>query len=136
MATDELDVQRHIAEGCNRFGGYGFKNNNKFLAGIPDLFLSSKKHGPMMIEVKLLKGTESATGVSPIQVSTMKKLKAAGCATGLLAVRRLDVGRWSIYASRNPEKYFIDNDFQKWVKERGQSWPVEEIMDYFKGEKV
>ena len=49
----ELDCQKLVVDAVREGGGFAFKMSNRFLVGIPDLFIHSPEYGTSLWEVKL-----------------------------------------------------------------------------------
>lgn len=52
VSTNEIKHQTDIVKSVKRDGGYAFKMSNRFLIGVPDLFVALPPFAPCVIEVK------------------------------------------------------------------------------------
>jgi hypothetical protein len=126
----ELDMQEKLVEAVKKIeGGYGFKLSNKFLAGIPDLFLSTPSVGPVLLEVKMVDGPEELVLLTPLQRHVIIKLKAAGTAAGIVAIRpEEEFRRYTAYVTTDHDVVRINSNMSKFIKVVGEPWPIEYMM--------
>lgn len=84
----ELQLQSLIIKGLTSQGFYVTKTSDRFIAGKPDLRLGHPDLGQLDVELKVLDGPvdrEVATGLTKIQVLTLKKMNEHGMpAVGLV----------------------------------------------------
>ena len=127
----ELDFQEDLVEAVKKVkDGYGFKMSNKFLAGIPDLFLTTPSVGPVMLEVKVIDGPEQLVLLTPLQRHSIIRLKAAGMAAGVCAIRREDEYRkYTAYVTTDHEVCRVNSEMTKFTKVIGSPWPIEAMME-------
>lgn len=88
---NELAYQRLIIKAVVEHGGAGWKQNNRFLVGVPDLLLQVRGHGTSVCEVK--KTTypyDLSCGVkfklSKLQHDTLKNWENAGGIGGVIVI--------------------------------------------------
>jgi hypothetical protein len=124
MPLSELDIQSKLVAACKEAGGYGYKQSNKFLAGVPDLYLSHYSYGPIFVEVKLLPATSTVVAVTPLQEETMKKMRAAGSKVCILAVREVDGRAYDMFVTGDLEKKRLDATWASIRKEFRKDWPI------------
>jgi len=126
----ELDMQEKLVDAVKKVeGGYGFKLSNKFLAGIPDLFLSTPSVGPVLLEVKMVEGPEQLVLLTPLQRHVIIRLKAAGTAAGIIVIRpEEEFRRYTAYVTTDHDVVRVNKDMAKFVKVVGEPWPIEYMM--------
>jgi len=81
----EVDHQRDIKESAVREGGYSFKMSNRFLIGVPDLYIAVPGFPVVLLEAKRNddyatpgKAAHLRDGLTEKQKSTLSKVWAAG----------------------------------------------------------
>lgn len=90
--TTEIKLQREIVEVVRAAGGFAFKLSNRFLIGVPDLFVKLPWHSAAFYEVKLAKlpaatrKTEIELAVTPLQDKFLREAHAAGVRTGVISL--------------------------------------------------
>lgn len=89
---NELGLQKLVIDAVRRDQGFGFKLSNKFLIGIPDLFLHLPVFGTGLWEVKLNdkpKVAESVKlNVTPLQEKVLTDYEKAGGCAGVISFIR------------------------------------------------
>lgn len=91
---NELHYQNVVRKALSRSGSGGFcmKCSNRFLIGVPDLFVSIPGVGNGFLEVKLTNitpGSKKVTlKVSPMQAFMLRKIDKAGTTVGVLSFMR------------------------------------------------
>jgi len=83
MPVDELKIQRDIILEVQKLGGFAFKMSNRFLVGVPDLFIKMPGYDTTIVEVKFVRAVANPKkirlpGPSVPQANFMKKAGAAG----------------------------------------------------------
>ena len=129
MAT-ELEIQSRLVKAIKDAGGFGYKLNNKFLAGPPDLYLTHKDTGPVFIEVKKNFQGQKNVQTTPLQRVTMQNMKKAGTRCGVAVIIPLPnlFGGYDIYITSNTESLRIDDSWLMLHKKKGGDWPILEMM--------
>ena len=118
---NELRTQAVLAAACKDQGGYGIKLQNKFLAGIPDLFLALPGVGMAFVEVKLRGGQ-----LAKIQQVTIERMQGAGVPAGWCVVQHVGGGAASIWAGTSASGVNIAGT--PLLKVRGGEWPIADII--------
>jgi len=130
--ASELQYQTHLVKACKGVGGFAFKLSNRFLGGIPDLFLQMPNFPSLMVEVKLWKTLPKpgsnrpiANGLTALQKQTLMQMHLAGSHCGWLAICQEGTSEY-IYTCQDPNHNPTVEEFRaKSVeRKRGKSWPV------------
>lgn len=125
---DELQIQSLIVKSVkNDWYGYGYKTNNKFVAGVPDLFLATPELGPFFLEVKLLHNFS----ITELQKINIRELRRCGVVAGIVIING-DKGTYDIAATHNPDALPV-HDMPHFTKNRGEPWPINKIYHAIKG---
>ena len=117
---NELRTQAVLAAACKDQGGYGFKLQNQYLAGMQDLYIHLSSHYAI-VEVKLKGGR-----LSKLQRNTIKRMRAAGVPAGWCVVHHVGGGVAHIWAG--PDVDDVNTTGEPLVRERGGDWPISEII--------
>ena len=112
--ASELQLQGLIVDAVKAGGGFAFKSANRFLVGVPDLFVKTLNYPGAFFEVKQNPEPSSQRAirlnVTPLQAKFLRDLDAAGQLAGVIAFlqnpkhRRLGMMVRDIH-------HFIDNEF-------------------------
>ena len=126
----ELELQAKLVESIKEIGGFGYKQSNKFLAGPPDLYLSHWVTGAVYIEVKKNYRGDKKIGTTVLQRNTMDKMQKAGSKVAVAVLIEQDgpPGNWEINISADTQSIRLDDSWEKLEKERGQPWPILDMM--------
>ena len=95
---DELQFQSAIIKSVkgSGSGGMAFKSSNRFLIGVPDLYVSIPRCGTGFVECKIgdmpAKSDYVSIGVSPAQGAFMRKLRKANTIVGVMSALRTKKG--------------------------------------------
>lgn len=104
--VNELALQKLVIDSIREFGGFSFKLANRFLVGIPDLFIKLPGLPAAIYEVKISKISRDKKvahlKVSPLQWKTLDDYYDAGGVGGIISFAKLEKG-WGI-AVRSLEK--------------------------------
>lgn len=129
----ELDIQRELIKATIVQGGEAFKMSNRFLVGVPDLFVQLPNHPTALIEVKYeqrkkMDGIVHVCLTGP-QQNRIRLIQKAGGVAGWVLVVRVGLGRYLWHASR-----IIGSDWpveMRIMQERqhGRLWPMATIVD-------
>lgn len=88
----ETDYQKHILDVIIAEGGYGIKLSNRFLVGIPDLFIKPLHAVASLVEVKLQKGypvnpdTPIHVNITALQRHHLMQYSKAGGISGWIMI--------------------------------------------------
>lgn len=126
--ASELQYQTHLVEAANRMG-FGFKMSNRFLAGIPDLFLQVTGKPTLVVEIKKwtslpkLPVTPIESGLTPLQRQTLLDMLKAGTKCGWLAIYREGTTDY-LFASPDPKHNPTRAEFHQFavIRKRGTPW--------------
>lgn len=125
----ELVFQRHLIDALRRADGFGFKLDNKYMSGVPDLLLCHPNYGPVFIETKVIKPNTDIILITPLQSETLKKLRHADCNVGIVILVSTDkAANYSILVSRDIKSTKLNNSYVTLNKMYGEKWPVLEIL--------
>ena len=130
----ELAHQRKIIDDFKKAfpGAYGIKMSNRFLSGVPDLFLKAPGHDAMFVEMKVAdykkKGGFVNVGTTLLQRETMRSMERAGIRCEVWVVV---VDASGTYMLRTPpEATKVECSLDSLVKkERGSPWPLIEFVN-------
>jgi hypothetical protein len=114
----ETDYQGDIVKAVKAQGGYGVKMSNRFLIGVPDLYLKPLGLSSMLVEVKLLTDypiladTKLAVAITALQrISLLDHQKAGGVSAWLLLVQ-VRTGVVDMVACSDIDRRFTKKEFQ------------------------
>lgn len=92
MSSPELRYQKQIVDGIKADGGFAFKMSNKFLVGVPDLFVKPRNWDAHIFEVKqqvLPKITRKVlVTMTALQAGFLRNLHDAGFPCGCISILR------------------------------------------------
>ena len=125
---DELLIQTQLVDAIKKEGGFAYKTNHKYIAGLPDIVAGLPEVGTVHIEIKLIKGGQKAVLTTPLQQNTIKVMQNSGMKCGVLVINYVRDGEADIYFTNDPYKNKIDEEFVMLKKTKGKPWPVLEIM--------
>lgn len=135
MSVNELDIQGELRKATITAGGYSFKMSNRFLIGVPDLFVQLPKFPTLILEVKFVAGkdvrADGSIRAEPTlhQARYINDIRKAGGQAGWVVVTWVKVGVYAWRASPDPSPYWglpaLDNSF---IKQIGQPWPIARIV--------
>ena len=130
----ETQFQKNLIDALKAEGGYGWKNDNKFIAGICDLTLVNY-YRVYFVECKIMKykklplGHDIKLNLTPLQRQFLKTLKACGARVGIVTLIQND-GVDYIHVTTDPEMthciWGVD-DFIR--RKRGEKWPVMKVLE-------
>jgi hypothetical protein len=126
----EVDHQRDIKESAIREGGFSFKMSNRFLIGVPDLYIAMPGYPACLLEVK--RNDDYATpgvaghlrdGLTEKQKSTLSKVWAAQAYAGWFVIVR--DGKETLGYLGGPGFGEAKTWFRRGEKKH---WPVQDIV--------
>lgn len=140
----EVDIQAEmVANGKKLPGCWAFKMSNRFLVGVPDLFLQLYGLPTALVEVKYLpKMPRSEIVQFSLSIHQKRCIaginRAGGCAGWAGVVRLNNRGEYAIAVGRNVGKPGVgmkhddplDNQCMWTYKRRGLPWPMREIVAF------
>lgn len=137
---NELDLQKHLCDTAITDGGFAFKMSNQYMVGVSDLSVSLLHHQHCFVEVKYAKSLSRVgkqqfvlVDLTPHQRRFLYRVHVAGGSAGWVqAVSLNQQGRVAFYASSDLAlctKYRVVFDDTWIVRERGESWPIEQIVN-------
>src|SRR6185312_12383623 len=102
---NELGIQRLLVEACITQGGFAHKMSNRFLVGVPDLFVKMPDWPTTIVEVKyapkVRRDGTVALELSPHQSRHIARIQLAKGHAGWLVVARGDKpGRYFWHSGR------------------------------------
>ena len=132
----EVDIQSQMVRDVGRDGGFAYKASNRFLIGVPDLFIQMPGFPSCQIEVKKL-DKYPKSGVIPVDLTAHQRnhlcrlQEAGGYGGWLVAVK--DGRDWIIFAHADTRMEKIRNsgkvfDMLPQLKSHGKPWPVKGIV--------
>lgn len=140
---NEREFQRCLVQESERAGGYAFKMSNRFMVGVPDLFIKIPDFPVVLLECKMGRPVRnvhypssrftSSTGVTAQQARHLKRAQQAGVAAGWAVCVPGESGNCKIYVSVDVSGALGDVDAKgpnEFVRLRGRPWPVREIVEY------
>lgn len=91
MAKLEVDIQAELVKAINKdCGGHSYKQSNRFLIGVVDLFVKHPDFAQLSLEVKtevIMPGTKVITvDLTTLQKESIRKIRKAGGHAGWLYV--------------------------------------------------
>jgi hypothetical protein len=131
----ELDVQTAMVKACIAVPtGYGFKNQNKFLAGLPDLYLSIRDVGRAFIELKCNGTIKQQIETTTLQKLHLTRLQQSGTAASVAVVIPAEKGAYDVWLTTDVNQTHIDpNKFFRLTKPKGKDWPIEDMIRVSQG---
>lgn len=139
MPIKEVDLQSELKDAVIAAGGFAYKQSNRFLVGVLDLFTQLPGFPTVIIEVKYEKSPRKDGRVwvdlSPHQIRNMDGINRAGGVAGWVILTRRGPGEYGWTTGRTrPTDYVKAAPTCGHVKKRGQPWPIKEIIeDIFTG---
>lgn len=95
----EVDLQKLAVDAVNEHGGLAFKLSNRFLGGIPDLFVQLPGLPSALVEVKIARISKDRKvahfDITPLQWKVMDQHVMAGGLACLLSFAKFEKG-WAI----------------------------------------
>lgn len=139
---NELDVQSEFQKAVKAGGGYAFKTSNRFLSGIPDMFVALPPWPVMLIEWKKIetpkrKGTLIEVALTPLQREKMKILGLAGAVCGWVLAVRGRAGYYGLLAGAPGTKLLWGQEEAErsvFAKLPGAHWPIHPVIGAVKKE--
>ncbi len=88
--TRELDNQKWVIEAVQSVGGFGHKMNNRFMVGVPDLYIKLPKFQGSFFECKVAplpkrENTPITLKVTPLQERFLRRAQRAGTDAGVIS---------------------------------------------------
>lgn len=113
MALNELKLQRLVVDAVTQHGGFAFKMSNRFLAGIPDLFVQIPAYPTSIWEVKISQPAQTRgycnMKVTPLQWQALSRHRAAGGLGGVISFLKRDNGWCVTIRSELGTNLIVDN---------------------------
>lgn len=131
---DELQVQRELTRDASADGAFAFKANNRFLVGVPDLFLQYPDLPALWLEVKyertMRRDGFARLDLTPKQRSFIVRMMAAGGrAAWLLVVRVSSRGDYLLAYGYDPDVVHVDMRAPGVLeRNRGAIWPITQVV--------
>ena len=126
---DELQIQSLIVKSARAdFNGCAHKTNNRFIGGIPDLFIATPATGPFFLEVKIL----GRFSVTELQKRMILDMQRCGVLVGVVVVDG-SKGVYDILTTSSPNivPAQMGAPLRKHI---GRPWPIFDIFSKIKGE--
>jgi len=103
----EVEYQSLIIKEIRRNRGFAFKCSNRFLIGVPDLFVKLSDTPPAFIEVKVDRWPSRSRiirpNVSPAQSQFLRNAATAGVAVGVMSIAEINSSRVAAWVGRDEE---------------------------------
>lgn len=133
MPIKETDLQTELKNAVIDAGGYAYKQSNRFLVGVLDLFVQLPPRPTVILEVKYEKSPRKdgrvKVDLSPHQIRNMNAINKAGGIAGWIILTRRGPGEYGWNVGRTPPTdYVLAAPSCVNVKERGQPWPIKDII--------
>ena len=133
MPIKEVDLQTELKKAAIDAGGFAYKQSNRFLVGVLDLFVQLPKYPTVILEVKYEKAPRKDglvwVDLSPHQVRNMNSINNAGGVAGWIVLTRRGPGEYGWNVGRSlPEDYVNAAPTCGHVKKKGQPWPIINII--------
>ena len=133
----ETKFQSLLVKAAIDAGGHAFKMSNRFLVGVPDLFVVLPGQPGCIIECKrddwpTLGSTRIRAEATPKQASNIAKLRKAGQIAGLCVMVEMGDGSCLILAQPGADPIDTtqhDALTHGYSKTRGEKWPIGWIVD-------
>lgn len=134
MPVKEIDLQTDLKKAVIDAGGFAYKQSNRFLVGVLDLFIQLPMRPTVLLEVKYEKDGPRRDGkvnvnLSPHQIRNMNSINLAGGVAGWIMITRGGPGEYGWVVGRvapsGPVRAWKDDHF---YKRRGQPWPILRII--------
>lgn len=113
----ETDYQGDIVKAVKAEGGYGVKMSNRFLIGVPDLYLKPLGLPSMLVEVKLLTAypvmddSIMRVELTALQRSSLLDHQGSGGVSGWLLLVKAKTGVIDMLACRDIDRRFLKKEF-------------------------
>lgn len=94
----ELQMQRLIIEDVKKCGGFAFKMSNRFMVGVPDLYIATPRHWPVLVECKFVKElpkrktTSVLLNLTPKQRHFIRQTQYGGGYSGWVIGLKMKIG--------------------------------------------
>lgn len=114
---DETAYQRDIIKAVQDMGGWGKKLSNKFVVGIPDLGITLRPFGTVIVEVKKVDHASTTnrptlTGLTELQSINLRDIWKSGGSCGvLLLAPGGPSGAIKTWAYPGPAETYIPQEF-------------------------
>lgn len=133
MPVKEVDLQTELKNAVIDAGGYAYKQSNRFLVGVLDLFVQLPTHPTVILEVKYENKYRADGSVkielSPHQVRNMGNINKAGGVAGWIMLVRRGPGEYEWIVGRSqPIIPVKTTSATRHLKLKGQPWPIEAII--------
>lgn len=103
----ELRVQRQIIEAVRFHGGVAFKQSNRFLAGLPDLFIKLPGLQAAMVEVKwspkINRLRRVGVNLTPLQRKYLRDLRQVSMNAFWIVVGKQSLDTWMVLCGNDPD---------------------------------
>lgn len=90
----ELELQKLVVDSVRMGGGFAFKLANRFLVGIPDLFIKLPTFPSALYEVKIARISRDKKvahyKISPLQWKTLDEYLMAGGVGGIISFAKME----------------------------------------------
>lgn len=128
--------QSELVDAAKAEGGHAFKMSNRFLVGVPDLFVKLPIYQSCFIECKRedwpkMPGTALRIALTPKQRAHLRAAQKAGQPAGWVVAFERGRGEFELLAGTDSEAETTTQDhvIQRGIhRARGQPWPIEQIV--------
>lgn len=129
---NELQLQRELVKATVDAGGWGLKLSHRFLKGVADLYLMLPTYRPIWLEVKLVKYVPATRNHIDVTLTAHQSRfinainRHGGTAGWLICLGAERDAYRMVIGCRPVESIATHGGFLH--KDRGQPWPIREIV--------
>lgn len=136
----ETDIQAVMVADAKLQGAFAFKMSNRFLIGVPDLFIQFDKLPTAIIEVKYERKMPRSgivkCDLTAHQMRHINGINKRGGLSGWACAVKMNTGEFEIMVGRNTGKADVgglfgdttDNQCFWLQKRRGELWPMRDMV--------
>lgn len=132
MANNEAQFCKELIDAFKlQVGGIAYRQNDRFLKSIPDIYLCGRAHGPMMIEAKFSRAPKREASTIPLALTELQRkynrdARRAGAVVGwALCVKY--AREWRLWVGVDDEVQFVYQDNPSFVRKVGGKWLMNEM---------